>query len=1441
MRILALLVALTAGCGDQTARRAPDDTGAEAPGAAEGGEVSEGEAEPGGEGGAAGADPGGGDLGDGADAGGDPGGGPGGAQAGGPEGGADGGAPEDCTRAEHCDLGETCDLGVCIDRECDVDGDCPAEALCGDGLCRNLPRDCWAATNNPVFVGVTTEGDRDGGGSNLDASCAATGLVRESILRWDVDDSGRDYVLTIETDGFIPVVSLLSDCEGAVTEACTSFEAAAGRVLLPAVERGSYWIVVDGLNQEAPASRRFRLTVSETPGSDTPGGETCLQPELIEFDEAGRAQVSGDLIVASDEGRACGANQGGDWVYAFDVPDDSGLTVSVQSELGRVGWELRDSDCVRGEVLACLADPGSAPFGRVPAGRYHLIVDGPGDFIADLSLTAAPAAPANDSCASPQRIRLGVDGEAVVPGDTSIASDTRSPSCSELQGPDLTYRIELPAALRLRAQLLSAAGGTVSVREACGGDEADLHCVPAGEAVQVAPVAVDRTLHLVVEAGNAVGGPFDLVVQSLPPSTGDTCDDPALMQPAGEGLWRAEGSTIGQNDDYVEGCGVFGGETGADVFVAFDVPEAGTYHFGLQAGFDANLHVLAGQCGAEGSIACNDDAPEEGLESGVVARGLQPGPHFVVVDGHVAGEQGPFTLTAQLLRPPANNVCADAQPIALDPEDGVGRVAGSLRVAADQSTAGCAVEGWGEVWFTVDLPEASSLRAFTSPDGGLSQVAVAVYAGGCGQDELGCGLLRPDDAALYLPEVGPGTIPIVVEGADTATFELVVQAGPPAAPPANEACDTAEEVVFDEQGAATITGQLVRAQDDHEPACGGDGPDAAYFFDLNEPRQVRLVRTPALGDADIFVSAWNDACDGEPLACVAVTPAAGAGPSRLAGSLGPGRVRLIVEAGDGADLGYELALELDDPIEVPANDQCGGAIRVEFDVDDDDPDPVVIEGNTELAQNDYGAGCAAGALSPDVVYEIELIRAGALDVTMVAEGGWDNALHVRRGECHEAEAELLCNDDNPGIGSSRVTSRLAEPGTYFIIADGYNNENAGAFTLTVDVGPEPRCPDGEVVEIPDDADPEPIVIEGTTEGAQNSVEASCASNARSPDVMYTFELDRPRPLVAVMEADQGWDNALHLRGEPCVSEQAEVACNDDFEGIGTSRIEVEMLPPGTYFLFADGYAAGNEGAFTLEIDFGAAPEPPANDLCEAAEALQFDGPVARLSMDLAVAAADDPVCGEELVDAFWSYTPDDDGPYSFAATAGEGLLHVATDCAPEAPQCSRGAVLADALGERIVAVHAPEETEADVVALVGPAAEALQEGDTCDNAMGLPREGTVAIVGSMQGASDAVDHGDPVCPVGAGGPDRVFGMFLQAPAVIRADVVGADFEPHLWLRTEGCEDEEGGLAACGAARGGWSTLEAEVGDGLVTLVVDSLAEEAGGEFLLVVTTSPVEQ
>lgn len=51
----------------------------------------------------------------------------------------------------------------------------------------------------------------------------------------------------------------------------------------------------------------------------------------------------------------------------------------------------------------------------------------------------------------------------------------------------------------------------------------------------------------------------------------------------------------------------------------------------------------------------------------------------------------------------------------------------------------------------------------------------------------------------------------------------------------------------------------------------------------------------------------------------------------------------------------------------------------------------------------------------------------------------------------------------------------------------------------------------------------------------------------------------------------------------CTDQTSELACNDDAGDNRHSMLETE-LDPGTYYVFMDGFASGNAGAFTMDVD-----------------------------------------------------------------------------------------------------------------------------------------------------------------------------------------------------------------------------------------------------------------
>jgi hypothetical protein len=104
-----------------------------------------------------------------------------------------------------------------------------------------------------------------------------------------------------------------------------------------------------------------------------------------------------------------------------------------------------------------------------------------------------------------------------------------------------------------------------------------------------------------------------------------------------------------------------------------------------------------------------------------------------------------------------------------------------------------------------------------------------------------------------------------------------------------------------------------------------------------------------------------------------------------------------------------------------------------------------ITGDTSLAGDDLEGSCV-GAGAPDRVYTFTLAQQTSIDAQST---GFDTGLYLRSA-CDDAGAELACNDDDdpPGELGSRVTATL-DPGTYYLVVDGFDGEAVGGYTLTV--------------------------------------------------------------------------------------------------------------------------------------------------------------------------------------------------------------------------------------------------------------------------------------------------------------------------------------------------------------------------------------------------------
>jgi hypothetical protein len=117
----------------------------------------------------------------------------------------------------------------------------------------------------------------------------------------------------------------------------------------------------------------------------------------------------------------------------------------------------------------------------------------------------------------------------------------------------------------------------------------------------------------------------------------------------------------------------------------------------------------------------------------------------------------------------------------------------------------------------------------------------------------------------------------------------------------------------------------------------------------------------------------------------------------------------------------------------------------------------VITGDTATGIHSVAPACNTASDASELVYTFTLDRTVGIDARLT---GNDTVLDLRRGDCVDTAASVACSDDAtpPGAYGSRVATML-EPGTYFLIADGYSSLENGPFTLTVRFtdGCVPQC------------------------------------------------------------------------------------------------------------------------------------------------------------------------------------------------------------------------------------------------------------------------------------------------------------------------------------------------------------------------------------------------
>ena len=463
--------------------------------------------------------------------------------------------------------------------------------------------------------------------------------------------------------------------------------------------------------------------------------------------------------------------------------------------------------------------------------------------------------------------------------------------------------------------------------------------------------------------------------------------------------------------------------------------------------------------------------------------------------------------------------------------------------------------------YRIQVEERSQLTAVVS-----SSYDGAVYLlGACGdiQSALACNDDSPDTTRAQIDAtVDPGEYFIVVDGyeQESGEYDLVVQLS--ALQPVAAICSDATPLTVGQ----AVNGTTEGTPNYFQATCAGGARSADRVYSLDVPSRSRLrLRQQSSHDGALYV---RRACDDPTTEIACNDDFRGENHSLITAVVDPGRYFVFSDGfGNGQAGTYTLEAEL-------TADGGGGATGEACAA----PGTAVVGQEVEIdtfeARDDLSGSCGGGG-GPDVVYEVS-VRARSRIRVNVNDPEFGGAVYLQ-STCGDTSAEVACQRIE--LGTNMVLDATVGRGTYYVVLDGGRADAFGSAKVTVQVDDlaalnamcrrAPRIRPGQT-------------ISGSTASESDDFQATCAGGAQSNDLVYRLTLRRRQIVRATMESD--YDGALHIRRD-CADQSTEIMCNDDLaEGDNRHSLLETTLDAGTYFVIVDGFAAGNAGTFTLDVE-----------------------------------------------------------------------------------------------------------------------------------------------------------------------------------------------------------------------------------------------------------------
>jgi hypothetical protein len=526
--------------------------------------------------------------------------------------------------------------------------------------------------------------------------------------------------------------------------------------------------------------------------------------------------------------------------------------------------------------------------------------------------------------------------------------------------------------------------------------------------------------------------------------TGPDCPDEPGPNPGGvepddcsAGLDLAIGATVKGN---VNRRGMNGGSmrwtcaSGEGNFVVYRLHVEGRHKLvlDLNAKYDAVLALYRSTsegylCEQGNEMECSDDAEGSTNKSHIEAL-VDTGDYGVVVSSF-DGDRGDFELRAQQQEAPGlETYCNAAKPITPDAKmsDVVGGNGSNFR-------ASCGNGDGDELLYKLDLKNRSRVRATAKTTaGGDPTISIRTRCEDP-MSELQCSNQYRFEGVSWTGLMSPGSYTVIVDASDpqyVGTAEVQVDVAPDGGQGGVEG-DTCKDAKPLPTSGSLVT-DTFKAKGDARVSCASDpSADVVYKLDVKSKSRVFVYSSDVEGRHVLAIQKTCSDLKSE-LSCDLLTSG-----KQIDQTLEPGSYSFIVKGKGVEDFGRtRLNMKVRDL--GAAAGLCKAAPKIES-------GKSISDTTAGAADNFVSPGCGgsiAYQASGDKVYQFTLKERSHVNVQLKPGSFYNTVLSLRSDCADPTRGEIVC-----ASYYQKTIDRDLDPGTYYVVVDGYGTKAEGAYTI----------------------------------------------------------------------------------------------------------------------------------------------------------------------------------------------------------------------------------------------------------------------------------------------------------------------------------------------------------------------------------------------------------